>query len=136
ALQTGAWMWIADILRDSNEKLWLAPQNAPQTDTIGADWIDSGITLPIESGYIKSLAISKKCPLLVQPSAIGGNTVNPVGDYLHKPPAGTSTTAFMSRSNLNSGSRAGASSGFWWNSPSGVNWYAAACAIIVNPFAL
>ncbi|MEG1271536.1 MAG: hypothetical protein RSD54_09480, partial [Ruthenibacterium sp.] len=73
-------MWIANIMRNTDEKLWVAPRDTPQMDSIGTDWIDSGITLPSTEGYIKGMAVSNKCPLLMQPCDVGGNTANPVGD--------------------------------------------------------
>ncbi|MEG2843688.1 MAG: hypothetical protein RR900_09370, partial [Ruthenibacterium sp.] len=82
------------------------------------------------------LAVSKKCPLFVQPSAVGGNSVNPVGDYYYKAEAGAPTTALLARGDLNFDLLSGASGSYWRYHPSQTYLYYAACAIIVNPFAL
>ena len=59
ALQTGAYMWIANILRASDETVWVAPSDATQTGAIGEDWINTGLTLPTAEGMVKHLAVSR-----------------------------------------------------------------------------
>ena len=124
ALQTGAYMWIANILRASDETVWVAPSDATQTGAIGEDWINTGLTLPTAKGTVKHLAVSKKCPLVIQPDAVGNGatTTAPVGDYFYRPQAGAGVTALLSRGYFASGSNAGAWYGNWWNTPSNANW--------------
>ena len=115
ALQTGAYMWIANILRASDETVWVAPSDATQTGAIGEDWINTGLTLPTAEGTVKHLAVSKKCPLVIQPDAVGNGatTTAPVGDYFYRPQAGAGVTALLSRGGFAFGSSAGAWFGGW-----------------------
>ena len=124
ALQTGAYMWIANILRASDETVWVAPSDATQTGAIGEDWINTGLTLPTAEGTVKHLAVSKKCPLVIQPDAVGNGatTTAPVGDYFYRPRAGDGVTALLSRGNFANGSNAGAWYGSWWYTPSNASW--------------
>lgn len=126
ALQTGAYMWIANILRASDETVWVAPSYATQTGAIGEDWINTGLTLPTAEGMVKHLAVSKKCPLVIQPDAVGNGatTTAPVGDYFYRPRAGAGVTALLSRGNFADGSNAGAWCGAWWNTPSCIAYHA------------
>lgn len=136
ALQTGAWMWVASIMRSSAEEIWVAPTDNPQTGKIGTDWVNTGLTLPSAEGYIKHIAVSKKNPIVMQPDAVGdgANSVMPVGDYLYRPAVGTGATAPLSRGHPGIGSRAGAWFDAWWSAPSGETWDRAARSLIRNPF--
>jgi len=136
ALQTGAYMWIANILRASDETVWVAPSDATQTGAIGEDWINTGLTLPTAEGAVKHLAVSKKCPLVIQPDAVGNGatTTAPVGDYFYRPQAGAGVTALLSRGACANGSTAGAWYGTWWNTPSIAHWRRASRSLIRNPF--
>ena len=136
ALQTGAYMWIANILRASDETVWVAPSDATQTGAIGEDWINTGLTLPTAEGTVKHLAVSKKCPLVIQPDAVGNGatTTAPVGDYFYRPRAGAGVTALLSRGYFANGSSAGAWFGGWWGAPSYASWLGASRSLIRNPF--
>ena len=136
ALQTGAYMWIANILRASDETVWVAPSDATQTGAIGEDWINTGLTLPTAEGAVKHLAVSKKCPLVIQPDAVGNGatTTAPVGDYFYRPRAGAGVTALLSRGTFADGSDAGAWYGGWWSAPSIAYWNGASRSLIRNPF--
>lgn len=136
ALQTGAYMWIANILRASDETVWVAPSDATQTGAIGEDWINTGLTVATAEGAVKHLAVSKKCPLVIQPDAVGNGatTTAPVGDYFYRPQAGTGVTAVLSRGALSYGSSAGAWCGVWWSPPSYARWSWASRSLIRNPF--
>lgn len=136
ALQTGAYMWIANILRASDETVWVAPSDATQTGAIGEDWINTGLTLPTAEGMVKHLAVSKKCPLVIQPDAVGNGatTTAPVGDYFYRPRAVAGVTALLSRGGFAGGSLAGAWYGSWWDTPSLAYWGGASRSLIRNPF--
>lgn len=136
ALQTGAYMWIANILRASDETVWVAPSDATQTGAIGEDWINTGLTLPTAEGMVKHLAVSKKCPLVIQPDAVGNGATStaPVGDYFYRPQAGAGITALLSRGSFAGGSYAGAWCGFWLAPPSFAYWSRASRSLIRNPF--
>ena len=134
ALQTGAYMWIANIMRSSSENLFVAPTDSPQTGTIGSNWVDTGVTLPTTEGYIKTLGVSKKCGLVVQPTGTGGDSAKPVGDYIYRPAVGASETALLSRGRFSVGGVAGGWCVSWWYSPATAGWYWAARALIRNPF--
>lgn len=136
ALQTGAYMWIANILRASDETVWVAPSDATQTGAIGEDWINTGLTLPTAEGTVKHLAVSKKCPLVIQPDAVGNGatTTAPVGDYFYRPRAGAGVTALLSRGSFADGSDAGAWFGSWWYTHSFASWAGASRSLIRNPF--
>lgn len=83
----------------------VAPSDATQTGAIGEDWINTGLTLPTAEGTVKHLAVSKKCPLVIQPDAVGNGatTTAPVGDYFYRPRAGAGVTALLSRGNFANG---------------------------------
>lgn len=82
------------------------------------------------------IAVSKKCPLVIQPDAVGNGatTTAPVGDYFYRPQAGAGVTALLSRGAFAYGSAAGAWYGRWWNTPSYAYWAGASRSLIRNPF--
>ena len=93
---------------------------------------DTGLILPQGAGgvavtaYIKTLGLVDE--LILPPFCVesGGDSTNPVGDYVYVPSIDTADTVLFAGGPASYGSIAGRFCGFWYGSASNSTWYTAA----------
>lgn len=115
------------------EKIWIAEEG--DTDNYDAldttKHIDTGLKLPA-SGYIQTLGIAEGLSFAPFPTASGGTSSNPVGDYVYVPSASTGNTILLL------GGDAGYTAycgwyGAWIFAASNSNWNCGSCPRLLNP---
>ncbi len=94
--------------------------------------VDSGYALPYKAdglraeGYIQSIGLVKKLPLIPFCTAVGGNSSNPIGDYCWHPEKTTGNTIAVIGGNAGGGALAGRFCAYWGYGSGYSNWYCAA----------
>lgn len=94
--------------------------------------VNSGYTLPYKEdgtqaeGYVKTLGLVKKLPLIPFCTAIGGTSANPVGDYCYHPVKAAGNTILIAGGHAYHGSSAGRFCGNWYYSSPASYWSYAA----------
>ena len=99
---------------------------------------DTGLLLPQGSGgaaaggYIQTLGLHDGllAPLC---TAIGGGSINPVGDYCYAPPLATGDTVLLAGGSASSGPSCGRFCGSWGYSAASSAWYCGAVPVLKSP---
>ncbi|MGN0997820.1 MAG: coiled-coil domain-containing protein [Candidatus Ventricola sp.] len=100
---------------------------------------DTGCALPQGTDgastevYLGALHILTEHPLAPFGAATGGNSSNPIGDYLWVPELTTGNTILMAGARANGGAVVGRFSGGWWNSAGNSLWSYAVLLFLISP---
>lgn len=115
-------------------KIWIAEEgDTDNYDALNtAEHKDTGLVLPTSSGYIQTLGIAEGLGFAPFATAIGGNSTNPVGDYVWVPSLDTGNTILLLGGYAGSGAYCGWCG--YWNYASGISyWYYGSCPRLLNP---
>lgn len=116
-------------------KIWTATDRAQANDYDALNTgvhVDTGKVLPQgaggaeTSGYLNALHFVPRLPLAPFGAATGGNSFNPVGDYIYVPAIGTGNTVLLAGAAAHNGAYVGRFNGIWSNAASGAGWNIAA----------
>jgi len=94
--------------------------------------IDTGLVLPTGSGgtelsgYLGSLLYYSSLPLAPFGGSVGGNSSNPIGDYLYVPALASGNTVLLAGGYASNGACCGRFFGLWYNASSSGYWNYAA----------
>lgn len=130
--QTGAGtIWVAHGRKEAQES---------ETGLNTAKHIDTGLVLPsgtdgaAVSAYLSALHFLSGMPLAPFASAAtGGNSTNPVGDYVYTPTLATTNTILLAGANASHGAACGRFFGSW-NGPSSTSaWSIAVAPFLITP---
>ena len=127
--------------KSGNGGIWIAnsEEEADAYDALNQSvHYDTGLLLPqgtggaATGGYIQTLGLHDGllAPLC---TAIGGGSINPVGDYCYAPSLATGDTALIAGGNANSGTGCGRFYGYWNNSAANSYWHCAAVPVLKSP---
>lgn len=128
--QNTSHIWVAKNRKDAND--------ADALDT--AKHVDTGCELPTGAdgaaaeGYINSLHIVPGYPLAPFCAATGGNSTDPVGDYIWTPAKSNGNTILFAGAIACDGARVGRFCANWGNAASYSWWYNAVLPFLITPW--
>lgn len=128
--QTGTGhIWVANNRQEANN--YDALNTGVHTDTGCA--LPQGADGAAGEGYLNALHILPDLPLAPFGAATGGNSTNPVGDYVYTPALSAGNTILLAGAGANAGAPVGRFYGHWGSSASASGWALAALLFLIPP---
>lgn len=136
-LHANRWRYVLGAYRQTgNGKIWVCPadDDPDQYNALNTSkHVDTGLVLPETNNYIQSLGLADGLGAVPFCTEVGGNSSNPVGDYVYVPALTTGNTVLLAGGNAYYGARAGAFCGYWGNGASLSPWCYAVLPVLKNP---
>ena len=124
------WRYVLGAYRQTGTgEIWVAHDRdeADAYDALNTTvHVNTGLALPETSNYIQELHFLANFPLAPFAKTVGGNSTNPVGDYLYVPALTTGNTILICGAPASNGASCGRFYGAWHYTAGGSNWYCAA----------